>query len=628
MSGIFGIVNYDQLPVNNDILNRMSEALLHRGPDGVTVWTSRNAGLGHCMAHSSPESLHESLPLCDSTLQIVVTAHARIDNREELAGILGNLLPKNRIVTDSDYILAAYEKWGIECPQSLLGDFAVAIWDQRKRKLFCFRDRMGVKPFFYYSGCSFFAFASEIKAILAIPGIIRRPNICRIADFISFGATENSSTFYDSIYQLPPASHLTASSASLKTQRYWHPHKQRIATLTDAQYEEEFRSIFSDAVQCRLRSIQPVGAFLSGGLDSSSIVAATSEILQSSQRTLQTFSGVYDKLADCDERHYFSSLLSRYALRSNYVYGDSISPQYAFDRIADSFDQPFAFPHFFLKWHLLQLARKQHIGVMLDGHDGDTAVSYGHGLLPELALQGRLLRLAQECNQIGQKNICALPRKLFNVYVNTAINLLLAKHLCFPEQKSMVTGVNMLNPHLLQETQILFRLQSLAKSIPHRGQTELQWHTAALLQPSQADILLLLEHLSVSSTVELRFPFFDSRLIEFCVSLPAEQKFRSGLNRNIVRRALCNILPHNIRYRTGKTNLAKSLTHGYINNANSWLKLALDTLSPSVYELVNVGIIKTFHIKLDRKPHDIDNREIRAILRIISLSKWLQKNGF
>jgi asparagine synthase (glutamine-hydrolysing) len=202
MSAIAGIFYLDRQPVERDHLSKMLDTLAHRGSDGANIWCENNVGLVHRMLWTTPESLLETLPLEKDNL--VITADARIDNRDELISALElSDLPKEKI-TDSDLILAAYQKWGEDCPTRLLGDFAFAIWDKREQILFCARDPMGVKPFYYYSSGNIFIFASEIKALFTSPYVPCNLNEPMVADYLAkilFNGRKEDS-FYQDIVEL------------------------------------------------------------------------------------------------------------------------------------------------------------------------------------------------------------------------------------------------------------------------------------------------------------------------------------------------------------------------------------------------------------------------------------------
>ncbi|MEM6753927.1 MAG: lasso peptide isopeptide bond-forming cyclase, partial [Cyanobacteria bacterium P01_C01_bin.38] len=272
MSGIVGIRYLDKRPVDSESISKMIDVLAHRGPDGADIWVDGCVGLGHLMLQTTPESLIEKLPYCNQSGDLAITADARIDNRDELIAALQiNNRPADKIV-DSELILAAYEKWGEDCPNHLLGDFAFAIWDKRKQILFCARDHMGVKPFYYYYYDNTFVFGSEIKALLCLEEVPRRLNEVRIADYLNLMLEDKVITSYRGILRLPPAHIMVVSLQGINSKCYWWLDRNREIKLdSDAAYAEEFRKIFTEAVRCRLRSAFPIVSQLSGGLDSSSV---------------------------------------------------------------------------------------------------------------------------------------------------------------------------------------------------------------------------------------------------------------------------------------------------------------------------------------------------------------------
>jgi asparagine synthase (glutamine-hydrolysing) len=207
MSAIIGIFYLDGQPVTEAELNKMLESLAHRGSDGCGIWKDGATGLGHRMLWTTPESLHEQLPLVDRTGKLAIIADARIDNRDELIKLLGFTDRPSQQISDSQLILSAYEKWGEQCVGKLLGDFVFAIWDARKRSLFCGRDPLGIKHFYYYylPGRAF-VFASEIKGLLCLPFVPRQLDELSIAYHLLPVYDDKSSTFYQGILRLPASS--------------------------------------------------------------------------------------------------------------------------------------------------------------------------------------------------------------------------------------------------------------------------------------------------------------------------------------------------------------------------------------------------------------------------------------
>ncbi|HZU76753.1 MAG TPA: asparagine synthetase B, partial [Dehalococcoidia bacterium] len=220
MSALAGIVRLDGQPAAPTDLAAMMQALDHRGPDGRGVWHEGATGLGHQLLRATPEPVPETLPLSARSGRCVITADARLDNRDELIAALGLGGCPDDALTDADLLLAAYERWGEACPEELLGDFAFAIWDRRAQTLFCARDHFGVKPFYFlHLAGRLFAFASEVPALLRLHELPRRLNESRIADFLA-GLDDPTSTCYCDIVRLPPAHALTLTSdGSLRTRR-------------------------------------------------------------------------------------------------------------------------------------------------------------------------------------------------------------------------------------------------------------------------------------------------------------------------------------------------------------------------------------------------------------------------
>ena len=221
MSGIAAVWRLDGAPLHQATLDRMIERLAPPAADAVGTWLDGPVGLGHRMLHATPESLQEKLPLAGDTGEVVVTADARLDNRVELMSALGLAHRVADGVSDGELVLRAWERWGEECPARLLGDFAFALWDARRRVLFCARDPAGVKPLYYHLGSRLVAVASETKALLAIPDVPRRLDEISIAACLVPGLDDRVATFYEGILRLPAGHCLTVTAGGGTARAYW-----------------------------------------------------------------------------------------------------------------------------------------------------------------------------------------------------------------------------------------------------------------------------------------------------------------------------------------------------------------------------------------------------------------------
>ncbi|MDE3051941.1 MAG: asparagine synthetase B, partial [Nitrospirota bacterium] len=314
MSGLAGIYHLDGKPADPTLLQRMINRLVHRGPDASDYWIRGSVGVGHVMLHTTPESLDERQPWLDETGTLCLTLDGRIDNREDLAASLDAAGFHLRTNTDAELMLRAYQHWGAHCPEHVIGDFALVVWDGQRQQLFCARDILGLKPFYYCLRGTTVCWASEIPPLFEQEAPPRRPNEAMVAEFLTGNVVTNAETLYEGIHRLEPAHVLVIRPGKNETRRYWtiDPHR-RIDYSNDDDYAEHFHELFSRAVQCRLRSHRPIGLELSGGLDSSSVVS----LLQAFSRTnpqdrdrFHTFSLIFPGLP-CDERGFIDDVTAQ-----------------------------------------------------------------------------------------------------------------------------------------------------------------------------------------------------------------------------------------------------------------------------------------------------------------------------
>ncbi|NJM21129.1 MAG: lasso peptide isopeptide bond-forming cyclase [Richelia sp. SL_2_1] len=661
MSGIVGIHYLDGRPVDRENLTKMVDILAHRGPDGADTWVDGCVGLGHRMLWTTPESLFEKLPYCNQRGDLVITADARIDNRDELIAALQiNNRPADKIA-DSELILAAYEKWGEDCPEHLLGDFAFAIWDERRQILFCARDHFGVKPFYYYSSNNTFVFGSEIKAILCLPQIPRCLNEARIADFL-YPVMENKSiTSYKDIFRLPPGHSLIVSKQnSIRLHSYWSLEiGEELRLNSDEEYAEAFRDIFTQAVRCRVRSAFPVSSHLSGGLDSSAVSCVARDILREQGSHLHTFSNIFDDVPECDERSYIYPVLKQGGFIPHYVSADKLGPLSEWQHFFQYIDEAFIGPSHFLLWGLNRATQQAGMRISLDGFDGDTTVShgsayfaelarqgnwttfieegkavskhfdtslsaifreYGISYLEELAKHGKWLDFAKVVHQISQ-HFQVFPKKLF---VSHGLKPLLPEsllqfHKWLRGEKSQFRNTSLINSNFAQKNHLNRRIQ--AEKIPASVRED-QWLslTCALFTHT----LELVDQSSAAFSIESRHPFMDKRLIEFCLSVPPEQKLHQGWSRMIMRRAMNGILPQEIQWRGGKTSMSPNFRRGLLHLDRKILDEVVINNPTDIQEIVALeSLHKSYREFISDKQMAEDH--LMPVWKSVTLALWLRQ---
>jgi len=557
MSGIAGIYYLDGRPVERMDVVRMVDSIAHRGPDGSGVWTDGSVGLGHRMLWTTPESLHEKLPLTNKTGDLTITADARIDNRDELIPTLNFNGRPRETITDSELILTAYEKWGDKCPEKLLGDFSFAIWDKRKQTIFCARDPIGIKPFYYYFNGKTFRWSSEPKAIFEDSTVPKEPNLPLICLYLLNRFDEREETLYKDVYRLPPSHFMVLEKGHIRKGQYWDidPNNE-IRYKTDAEYAEHFLSLFKEAVRVRLRSHGPVGALLSGGLDSSSIVC-TAKMLYKEKSIpndgFETFSIVFDTFP-CDERFYIDKVVHKMNIQANYFKYEENLSEVDLEKTKQYHDVGYLLTLFFFA-PAFRVAKQKGIRTMLQGIGGDELLAAGFDHLTDLILKGKI-----------RKTIAQLQHdSVFYSYSPYSLALKYCIKPLIPRPMKAFLR-QFLKPFRRNDAPSYINLAYLRKAEEHprasvcttKFPTRAQQHIYEGLRygwniNTVADFV---ERFVSYFSVESRYPFFDRRLVEFCLALPEEQRWGTEWPKAVLRQAMKGILPEPVRNRKDKADFS------------------------------------------------------------------------
>jgi asparagine synthase (glutamine-hydrolysing) len=635
MSAICGLYRRDGAPVDADAVRSMLGKLLHRGPDGHAAWSKHAVGLGHAMLHVTPESLSEPLPLVAGDDAYAITADARIDNRAELIAALETGFPLQDL-PDSALILAAYRKWGQDCAIHLIGDFAFAIWDERNKTIFCAVDAVGVRSFYYYLSDRIFAFATEIKALVALPEVPCRLNEMRVAEYLVTLFEDRTGTFYDGILRLPGGCTLTVDRHNARLRQYWALDPQRELRLgSDGEYAEAFGELLTEAVRCRTRSAFPIGAALSGGLDSSAIACIARR-----QRTekLHTFSLIFPGLPAedrkvIDERPQIQAVLDSGGFEPHFIEADRISPMWQADRMHYHLDHANCAPNLYLHWAMYDSARSQGVRVFLDGFDGDATVSHGFERLTELAQTLHWRTLWRETKLLSENHLAGMPPgrilKEFCVKPFAPRWAHLAWHFLKGRRREALARNVLISQELKDRTGIEQRARSMLRSqskwqFTHRARTE---HWRCVTQALYAFTLEMADKASGAFAVEARYPFFDRRLMEFCLALPAEQKLGQGWNRWVFRRAMEGVLPEEIQWRPKKGNLSPNFHRRLLDFERQRLEEVIFGDGRQLRPYVDgPAMVAAYHEY--QKNHVRSQGESVQLFAAVNLALWLRSSGF
>lgn len=559
MSGILGILRRDGSSVEQSNLDEMMTTLAHRGPDGSATARRGPVGMGQLRLCTTPEAQHGSTRI--SERRHLITADARIDNRDELLEILdaSDMEPP---VTAIDLILAAYDKWGSDCPKHLVGAYAFVLWDGDRQRLFCARDHVGIKPFYYHDGTDIFAFASEIKALHQLDSVPRRVNDVAIGDYLLKLSGDTEQTFYEDISRLPPAHVLLVDFDGMRQRRYWELDRNRTIEFDDPdEYVREFRRRFREAVQCRLRTPDSLqrGSFLSGGLDSSAIACTATE---HTETPLDTFSVIFDNVPESDEREYIEAVLEHRPFDGHLVQGEEHLLFESIDEMFDRFDSPFVPNAHYLHWAVYRRASQENVSVILDGYGGDQAVGYGIGRFRELALRGHLQTLSQEVRAFAKHRDVPIRKVVFwDVVAPFAPAPIRRTWRALHNQTDSVSGRSpVIDDSFARDLDLTERIESLSQQAPTRRERDAQYQD--LTSGNVPATFEVCDKAAATFGVEPRYPFFDRRLIEFSLAVPADHHLRKGWPRWLLRAAMEETLPEEVRWRATKGNLTHAFEYG------------------------------------------------------------------
>ncbi len=561
---IFGVFDTSFSPGFPQTLEKMAVPLERFG-DTKQFFVDDSIGLG--VKQGRPEGLI-------SVRHITIVAYARLDNKNELLvdlGVGGEKDPAHDVSTE-EIIALAYLKWGRKCPGHLLGDFVFAVWDSHNKWLFCARDHMGMKPFYYSCANKSFAFSSTLESLLALDSLPKDINEERIADYFTSVCLDNTTTFYTHILRLPPAHSLIISENQFELEKYWeYQFNGEISYSTDEEYAEAFKELFIRSVESRADSPN-MAITMSGGLDSTSVACVAEAISRRSHfGPLKIYSGIFNTHIGCDEREYIQETLKRGLFSWNTVVADELDPLASLFEIAAVQHEPWFAPHMFMKWNLLKHMQLSGVDLLLDGHDGDNVVSHGWAYFKELIDQFKLVTLLKEIvlsrdglTRAGQIKLLKAfyQRKIrpqIKKAIPTAIISMYKVDKTVPASESAPQALaDFLHQSFCKRPEIQERLAA-AKQSYGAYRLERETHFNNVFCPIQAFGLEVLERTSAAFSIEYRCPFFDKRLVEFCLSLPARQKFQNGWPRSILRRAMNNIIPPKVQWRRDKTDFTANM---------------------------------------------------------------------
>jgi len=605
MCGICGFMNLQGEPVDTSVGQRMMDLLWHRGPDGGgqlapecgASTVSPSVFLGHRRLKIIDLSEAARQPLSNEHGTVWVTFNGEIYNFQELRQELQGRGHTFRSCSDTETIVHAYEEFGDDCVQRLDGMFAFALWDSRRRRLMMARDRSGKKPLFYTFDGVRLTFASEIKALLSCPWIARCVAVENIPEFLTFGYVNAPRTLYRGIVQVPPASYVVVDREGLQGPfPYWQLNLAPGPKSDDISVWEaagRVRQLLTEAVARRLISDVPLGALLSGGLDSSIVVGLMSQLLGEPVRTFTI--GMADDLS-FDERPY-AAIAARYFKTEHTEFMVNADAIGLLERLLWHYDQPFGDPAAIPTYLVSKLARQQ-VTVVLNGDGGDEVFAGYDSFLGAL-MAGRI---PHWLTPLGHAIVRCLPRRDGYYSVRRRLARFLEDAGASAEERflSWITLFNapqlmtLLRPEVMEQIDAelgpvsVGRYFAETKSLPllHR----LLYLNFMTFLPD--DLHVKMDRMSMANALETRSPMLDTALVEFVAGLPPSLKIRRTRMKYILRLAFHDLLPAALLKRR-KHGFGLPVAHWFRHQLRSYVDETLLSPHARLNAYLNQDVIRT-----------------------------------
>jgi asparagine synthase (glutamine-hydrolysing) len=592
MCGISGMISADPGRISEDRLKQMTDVISHRGPDGEGYWISDDGKIGFGHRRLSIIDLGCGGQPMHYQERYTIIFNGEIYNYIELKETLSQQGYVFKTHSDTEVIMALYDRDREKCLQLMDGMFALVIYDKKQHTIFIARDRFGEKPFFYsYEPGAYFYFGSEMKVLWAA-GIQKEVNQRMLYNYLEYNFLENpadqSETFFDHCTRLPHSHYLTFSVNDCRItsiEKYFDIDLSAPGTsISRGEAEEQFRHLFTNSVKRRLRSDVPVGSSLSGGLDSSLVVCTIDALKEGTAQVQKTFSARFPGFAK-DEGHFMQQVTDKTNTEAIYVYPDHLGMIENIDKIIYHQEEPFGSSSIYAQYCVMQAARENNVPVLLDGQGADEFLAGYHSYFTNFFNELRLnhpekyrqeykayqqLQAENQVNGVVKKDLKYFIRSRTPYLINP-----LKRSLSYIKQhRSPLFSADFYAAHQQDSFVHIYNYKSLNDALHY-----------SLLQGPLQQLLRFADRNSMSHSVEVRLPFLSHELVRFVFSLPAEYKIHNGWTKWIMRSAFQDLLPPAITWRKDKI--------GYEPPQQNWMenKDVKDRVQHSKKKLYDAGII-------------------------------------
>lgn len=623
MCGIVGKFQFKNILVEKQLIEKMCESIIHRGPDNQGIYLDENIGIG--MRRLSIIDLDGgNQPFLNSDKTISVVFNGEIYNYKEVKKNLTDLGYEFLTNSDTEVLLHGYQEFGHKILNKLNGMFSMAVYDKTKKELFLARDRIGIKPLYYYYDDEKFLFGSEIKAILEDKSISREIDREALDLFLSYGYVPSPKSMFKNIYKVDPGHFLTVSKKGISKNKYWDINFEKNQKKSKKEFLKEFQELFRDSVKKRLLSDVPVGAFLSGGIDSSAIVGEMSNLTKD---PIKTFSIGFKEGGYHDETKYAEKIAKKFKTdHLTFKVGSNIIE--LINMYVHHFDEPFADYAAFPTYVVSKLA-KEHVSVVLTGDGADEVFGGYRRYKMEYYFKyyrkiPRSIRLFLIANFL--KLFIKLTKSNSFIRKNIEISIKRNKESLLSFKDSYVSGFTLFDNSLKSKILLKNNVKSdySLKFFNKDWNKNLDFIERRLLLDQKnslpENMLTKVDRVSMAVSLEARVPFLDHRIVELAASIPLKYKIRKYDLKYFLKESFKDLLPESI---------IKRKKHGFSSPIDKWIRTDLKDFMLSKLsneKIKEIGLFCNLELEKLLKEH-IDGKKNYGhfLFMVLLCQEWVEK---
>lgn len=623
MSGIAGIISLNnQKEIDVKDVNNLAESIKYRGRDGTKILHERNYAFVYSKLSVSSYCDYDMQPYTDAETDLIIVSNSRLDNRNEIIKKFN--LEKN--LPDTLIILELFKVLGESCLDHLVGPFTFVIYSYKTNKIFAARDHFGQRPFYFSKTDNFFIFSSDANSILQMPGINKSLNDSRIIDYLVFQGSIENQTFYKHVLKLHRSELLLIDKKGLQIKGYFTFSPSLSTFQSDEECFKKFREIFTQVID-EITDIgsKNIASTCSGGLDSSAISSVLHKLDKRSLK-IKSYSVHFpdlekEEFLKTDERKYVEDYVKMYDANHTFL-NSTIDPFEHLDALMGKSYFPPKSGNGYIHQEIFNHMNKNNIRVLLDGFDGDSVISHGLERLDELLRKFEFIKLKNEV-----KEACRLNKKKFTFvyfFKNFILMPLIPLRVKMTLNSLFKSGItelkkfSFLNRRGKRVFNFRERFEKFYPNKAYKFTNANESHKNGLSLPFWEEDLEMIDYISSLNGIEIRLPFMDKRLVEFCINVPAHLKMKHGIRRYYFRESMRGICPESTLEKNTKADLGPKLRISIQKNASALKNSILE--DSYIKNFLDANFIKGIDLKKKKSKLDISN-----IYKWHVLDQWIKK---